>query len=74
MTKHRETFAEAVKPTPDAETIIALVRRVGFIVATATTRPMLDVLERTGLLEVKLIGRGSGKTKMRRYTVKGKRE
>ena len=74
MTKHRPEFTETVKPTPDAETIIALVRRVGFIVATSTTRPMLDVLAKTGLLEVKLIGRGKGREKMRQYVMKGKAE
>jgi beta-phosphoglucomutase-like phosphatase (HAD superfamily) len=74
MTKHRPDFAAAVKPTPDAETLVAFIRRAGFIIATVTTRPMLDVLERTGLLEVKLIGRGKGREKMRRYVMKGKAE
>ena len=70
MTKHRAEFAEVVKPTPDTETLMALARRCGFIVATDTTRPLLDVLVKLGLLDVKLIGRGKGREKLRRYTPK----
>jgi hypothetical protein len=70
MTKHRADFATAVKPTPDAETLMALARRCGFIVAMPHTRKLLDVLVGTGLLEVTVKGRGKGREKMRRYTPK----
>lgn len=65
MTKHRPEFAHVQRTdTPDAETLVTLANRAGFIYAVPRTRALLDVLAKAGVL-----------SKQRRYIVRdGKRK
>ena len=51
MTKHRPEFAHVTEPTPDHESLLSLVYRCGFIIATDRTRKILDALVSLGMLK-----------------------
>lgn len=74
MTKHRTEYFQRVIPT-ESEALIAFVEASGFIYATKRTKPLLDVLAKTGLLirRMHTVKHDDGtRVKLERYTLKGK--